>query len=109
MSKERNREIQSNFRNRQREQAVWKYGGKCSCCGEAQVGFLQVIKKDDPARNKSMNFHYWLNRNGFPKGFIVRCYNCENVYKNYGICPHTADKKLSTDSRACKGIRKTIQ
>jgi predicted RNA-binding Zn-ribbon protein involved in translation (DUF1610 family) len=80
-----------------KQQAMDAYGGKCACCGESQVVFLTIdhINNDGAKHRREIgkpsgsNFYSWLNRQYYPEGFQVLCWNC-NAGKqlNEGICPH---------------------
>jgi hypothetical protein len=75
------------------------YGGKCACCGESGIEFLQIdhidgwgaehrrtLKKDGVA------FYRWLCKNHFPKGFQVLCANCNSAKGIQAECPHKAQE-----------------
>jgi hypothetical protein len=47
-----------------RENAIAARGGRCSCCGETELGFLRVLGK------------------------TVVCFNCSQAAKRLGACPH---------------------
>lgn len=72
------------------------YGGKCSCCGEAEHRFLTLehVNRDGgkhrAAVGKSaLTVYMDLKRRGWPKdGYTVFCWNC-NMATRYGEpCPH---------------------
>ena len=65
----------------------------CSCCGEKHLEFLTLDhvegggcqeRKKYPA---TMLFRR-LRKQGFPSGYRVLCYNCNNSIGMYGYCPH---------------------
>jgi len=70
---------------------------ECDCCGEQNYMFLTI--NHDEGRKKwnhphSLNGHKlyrWLIKNNFPKGFSVKCFNCNIAEGLYGFCIH---KKL---------------
>lgn len=79
-----------------------RYGGACTCCGEAGVDFLTIdhINEDGAAHRRALSkstgrdlggvhFYEWLVRERFPRGFQVLCWNC-NISKhlNKGVCSH---------------------
>lgn len=73
------------------------YGGRCSCCGETNMLFLQLdhAKNDGSAHRKEVGrtaekMYIWARTNGFPKDvFQVMCANCNHGrMRNGGICPH---------------------
>lgn len=74
-------------------QVVEAYGGKCSCCGEKEIGFLTVehLKKNgDSHRKVRGNFYHYLVRNNFPDKEIlsILCMNCNWIERNGRVCPH---------------------
>lgn len=75
------------------------YGGKCSCCGEAEECFLTIDHIHGRGRShRKMNnmegfkLYLWLRRNGCPTdNFRLLCQNCNvGTYRNNGVCPHKA-------------------
>lgn len=86
-----------NRRNREvKLTALHKYGGKCTCCGELEVGFLTMdhVKSDGALHrktfpSKTLGFYRWLCRNPVSDDFQVLCMNCNwGRGKNNGVCPH---------------------
>lgn len=81
---------------RTRRAALQAYGGRCACCGEANVRFLTIdhINSDGAehkrqTNGKSQKIARWLKANNYPEGFQVLCYNCNcGRAMNDGICPH---------------------
>jgi hypothetical protein len=106
--KEYNRNYQTMWRNKHREQyrerarewarkkrreAIEHYGGKCECCGETTFEFLAIDHIDGGGAKhrktiSGSNVGRWLVSRGFPKGFRVLCYNCNQARQSVGICPH---------------------
>ena len=75
-----------------RKIAIEKYGGKCTCCGESEKIFLCIdhINGGGRRHRKLMTFSNideWLRSKGYPEGFRILCYNCNNAYR-WGKCPH---------------------
>jgi hypothetical protein len=71
------------------------YGGKCACCGEANLGFLTLdhINNDGVVHRKvtgmGARFYEWILKNGFPTDLQVLCFNCNCGRAGHGgICPH---------------------
>jgi len=83
-----------------RELVIEAYGGRCACCGENEVLFLEVdhINNDGRAHRKVIGrsakaLVYWLINHGFPDGFQLLCSNCNQGKKrNGGTCPHKAKR-----------------
>lgn len=75
-------------------------GGKCNCCGEAELRFLtldhvnndgNVHRRVNNMKSGGQTFYYRLRTNGFPNDppLQVLCYNCNNGKRvNGGVCPH---------------------
>jgi hypothetical protein len=82
---------------KRKRRAMDAYGGKCSCCGEAELAFLTIDHIDGNGaehRREIKNrgggtFYAWLHSHGYPDGFQVLCANCNlGRHINGGICPH---------------------
>lgn len=76
-----------------RKDCIQAYGGKCRCCGEAEVSFLTFDHvNDDGAEHRTKvspgySMYVWLKKNNFPNTIQILCWNC-NYAKRLGICPH---------------------
>ena len=77
--------------------AINAYGGACWCCGEKEIVFLTIDhiggggnqhRKDNKIR-AGHSTYLWLQRNGYPDGFRVLCWNCQFATAQ-GKCPHEA-------------------
>ena len=90
---------QRNYRVKLRLEVLSHYSNgelKCDCCGERQIEFLTIdhIKGDGAKHRKTigatggMKIYLWLRKQGYPKGYRVLCYNCNQSYGFYGYCPH---------------------
>lgn len=70
------------------------YGGRCSCCGEADPAFLSVdhVNNDGAEHRREIgrgSLYWWLRRNNYPPGFQILCFSCNFAKsKNGGVCPH---------------------
>jgi len=93
------REKSREWHKRRRLEALIHYGGdtpKCSCCSESHIEFLTVDHIDghgnqhrkEHGGDSSTNFYLWLEKNNYPKGFQVLCWNCNCSKGIYGFCPH---------------------
>jgi len=80
-----------------RLEIVSEYGGRCACCGESEVLFLELdhVRNDGVNHRKQIGrgsnpFYKWIKKNGFPKGsFQLLCANCnQGKNRNGGMCPH---------------------
>ncbi len=75
---------------------VARYGGKCACCGETTLEFLQIdhVNNDGAAHRRAIRrragegFYKWLRTHSYPVGFQVLCANCNFAKGRYGQCPH---------------------
>lgn len=83
-------------RDKNRQDAIRHYGGKCACCGEIESCFLAIdhIGGDGNTHRQKIKkygsgFFKWLVNNNFPEGFQILCHNCNmGKHLNGGICPH---------------------
>ena len=82
-------------------EAVAAYGGRCSCCGEKEILFLQIdhINNDGAEKRRSgedglgATLYRQLKSRGWPDGYQVLCANCNfGKSKNGGVCPHVTKK-----------------
>lgn len=78
-------------------------GPKCACkgCGENRVEFL-VIDHVNGGGNlhrrvtgNGASAYRWILKNGFPPGFRVLCWNCNNSLGAFGYCPHESASRFS--------------
>ena len=87
-------------RPRVKREVIEHYGGKCKCCGEDRLPFLNIDHpKNDGGKHRKLianggvasgwKTYHWLRVNNFPKGFRVLCFNCNiGRHINGGKCPH---------------------
>jgi len=86
--------IAKQHRLRLRQEVIAHYGGRCACCGESNLHFLQIDHIDnDGARHRradpsAIKIYSWLKVHNFPSGFQVLCANCNSSKGHYGFCPH---------------------
>lgn len=83
-----------------KKEAIEHYGGKCHCCGETEILFLQIHHTNNDGaehrRQIERESHgrvpmvLWLKRNGYPDGFQILCANCNIAMFVAGSCPHQA-------------------
>jgi hypothetical protein len=82
-----------------RERGIAAYGGKCSCCGEKNKGFLTIDHINGPGndrqpsngrRIKGLKMWEKLQARNWPKdNYQLLCFNCNcGKQANNGICPH---------------------
>ena len=94
MNKEQRAESRRRKRTALRRNAIEAYGGACACCQETTYEFLTIDHINGGGRQHRIslngNFYRWLNRNNFPGGFQVLCYNCNCCKGAYGACVHTS-------------------
>jgi hypothetical protein len=90
-------------RTKLRKEVFSKYGGCCKCCGENNIGFLNIdhINEDGAERRrkgewKGVALYRWIKRNGFPSDMQILCYNCNIAKHIYGECPHVLAAKHVT-------------
>lgn len=84
---------------RMRLEVLARYGGFCTCCGEAEFRFLTIdhVNNDGAEHRRERgggqgngtNIYRWLKAHHFPvSGFQVLCYNCNCAKAITGECPH---------------------
>lgn len=91
-----NKKWRDYFWSKIRKECIEAYGGKCVCCGEKELHFLELdhIYNDGSAeRKKHQNGRQewlYLKRKGWPKNrHQLLCANCNRgKLRNKGICPH---------------------
>lgn len=98
------------------------YGGPCcACCGESCLSMLAIdhVNNDGAkhrnelngglGRSQSVEMYCWLEKNNFPEGFQVLCYNCNiSKHRHGGVCGHQLDEGPTTreKSRSLQAIGK---
>ena len=79
-----------------RLEIVAAYGGKCQCCGETEIAFLELDHANDngSAHRREIGrgahrTYKWVKDHGFPSDFRLLCANCnQGRQRNGGVCPH---------------------
>jgi len=76
---------------------------KCACCGVKGLEFLtldhiisrkamesdlQLMSMGYSAKLHGKDLYYWLEKNNFPSGFQILCWNCNFAKGSLGKCPH---------------------
>lgn len=82
--------------NKLRVEVLQHYGGsppKCACCGESNAVFLcidHINGRGERHRKKikRQSIQIALKKAGYPEGYQVLCYNCNNGKHLCGVCPH---------------------
>ena len=101
-----NRRVTEYFRKRHaklRKECIQAYGGICECCGETTYEFLTIDHVQGGGRQErnhhggGSNLLRALRKNGFPPGYRVLCYNCNNSYGMYGYCPHKTQNSTNEE------------
>lgn len=87
---ERGRAIQKEYRARIKAETISAYGGFCVCCGESELTFLTVdhIVPKRKAMACGAPFYVKLKKHGFPKGYQILCFNCNQAKRTSSVCPH---------------------
>jgi len=75
----------------------------CSCCGEDIYEFLALDHIDGNGnthratvcgtKKGGTRFFAWLSKNGYPPGFQVLCFNCNQAKGAFGECPHQRQRR----------------
>jgi len=74
------------------------YGGKCACCGETELSFLELDhingRGNEHRRNLGGGNHFFhnLKKYGYPEGLQVLCANCHCSKHFLGECVHKKDE-----------------
>ena len=98
-NKERTPEFRErrNVRNAQiREEAILAYGGRCVCCGEDYLPYLELDhidgggKKERQEIGSASTFWRYLKRNNWPNHMQCLCSNCHRAKTSKKPCkPHS--------------------
>jgi len=86
-----------------RRECIEAYGSKCECCGDMTYEFLTIDhiqgggRKERNHHGGGSNLLRSLRKEGFPPGYRVLCYNCNNSYGMYGYCPHQNERNVKDD------------
>jgi hypothetical protein len=82
-NKEHNLEVKSDYRMKVRVDTINHYGGKCAICQIDNIYYLSIdhingggnIDRKIKKLGSGYNFYLYLQKNGYPDGFRVLCYN----------------------------------
>lgn len=82
----------TSYRRSKKAEAIRAYGGKCACCGEDKIEFLQIDHMNGGGsadhRSATTSIYSRLKKRGWPPGFQVLCANCNTSLGFFGYCPH---------------------
>ncbi len=94
-ARQQSRESQARTRQRNRDELLAAYGGKCACqkCPETNPAFLTLehIGFTGKAHRRAVGSHTYadLRRRGYPReGYTLLCWNCNAGSRFTGVCPH---------------------
>jgi hypothetical protein len=114
-------------RRRAKLRVLEAYGGAvCVCCSETSLSMLTIdhvnndgrkhreeigklYKYDTGKQALVAEMYTWLEKNGFPSGFQVLCYNCNmSKHRNKGVCEHKLNEGSTTraEARSLEAIAK---
>ena len=112
------------YRQRQQEKnalirshVIMQYGGKCTCCGETKLDFLDLdhVNNDGKKHRQELGFSggiaicRWAMRNAFPKSVQILCSNCnQGKRRNGGICPHESPDQAFDRETASPAARAAL-
>lgn len=107
-SRIKNRETRKKWRLKFKYRVILFFGGKCECCCEDRLPFLQIdhINKDGNKHRLEIGRGVKLLRDmlKYPNKYSLRilCANCHFAITNLGTCPHKEDinelTKIQKDS-----------
>ena len=75
----------------QKHKTIAFLGGRCECCGETQIEFLEIDHVDGGGsihRRGVTPYKYWADIRAGLHRCRVLCANCHAAVSNYGHCPH---------------------
>lgn len=76
----------------------------CACCGESYIEFLTLdhIEGNGAQHRKELGipggghvFYGYIEKENYPPGYRVLCYNCNCALGFMGYCPHTAPEHVA--------------
>ena len=76
-----------------RREVIEAYGGRCACCGETTIEFLELDHvHNDGKQDRAENGCTYKRAKalGFPDCYQILCSNCNHAKARYGGCPHQA-------------------
>lgn len=80
-----------------RLKVIEAYGNKCACCEESMIEFLCIdhVNGGGGKHRKEIGnkIYRWLEKQNYPEGFQVLCWNCNSAKHFNKICPHQYKKK----------------
>lgn len=103
-------EVSRKYQRKLKGLVVDAYGGKCECCGEARIEFLQIdhIHNDGASHRRELagsHLYDELRKLGFPKDrFRLLCCNCNFARGKYGYCPHEKEREAYEISKNGKTL-----
>lgn len=109
--KESHRSVKSKRIREMKIKVISHYGGKCKCCGEDRLLFLNIdhINGNGNKHRKSIprgsgEVYKWIIKNNFPDVLQILCWNCNCSRQfNNGICPHTEENPIKVSYTIIEG------
>ncbi len=93
-SQAKNRETRKRWRLELKYKVIRSFGGKCECCQEDRLPFLQIdhVNKDGKKHRteigRSVKLFKDMLKNPTRHKLRVLCANCHFAITNLGTCPH---------------------
>jgi len=93
-AQERKKIYEARTYRKRRLKYVIGYGGKCACCGETELDFLDVHHIEGRGTLERVQAGGGSNlirrkiEAEFPPGMEVLCANCHTGIERLGFCPH---------------------
>ncbi|MDV3243581.1 MAG: hypothetical protein LYZ66_00230 [Nitrososphaerales archaeon] len=73
-----------------RKRVMAGYGGRCACCGEDRIKFLNVDHVNGKDGRRGSRLLRFIINHGFPPYYRILCFNCKMGRElNGGVCPHS--------------------
>lgn len=83
-----------------RREMLAHYGAICKCCGEEETTFLTIDHIDGKVPEMERfgkkltggtQLLRWMKQQGWPEGYQILCYNCNNAIRWGDPCPHATN------------------
>lgn len=93
------RDREKNIYYRNQAKTIKAYGGRCTCCGESYLPYLELdhINGGGMEHRKILgltghSYYYWFERNNYPPIVQVLCSNCHSAKtRGYQCREHTKE------------------
>lgn len=116
---DQDRQWRRNGINRLREEVLTHYGGKCVYCGNTNLDVLMLAywpesPQDSPTdphianSGGSAKRYRMIRQAGFPKGYEVRCHNCDSTRRRHEIAPVHEGEETEGEAEVRKAYERSV-